>query len=48
MNFCNSCKKYEDSKGIALSNNAVFGVITYDMALKFYKEKKEAWERELE
>lgn len=42
------CKKYEDSKGIALSNNAVFWVITYDMALKFYKEKKEAWERELE
>ncbi|MDN5069872.1 hypothetical protein O8C76_02370 [Aliarcobacter butzleri] len=42
------CKKYEDSDGMALSNNAVFWVITYDMALKFYKEKKEAWESELE
>ena len=42
------CKKYEDSKGMALSNNAVFWVITYDMALKFYKERKEACESELE
>ena len=42
------CKKYEDSKGMAFSNNAVFWVITYDMALKFYKERKEAWESELE
>ena len=42
------CKKYEDSKGMALSNNAVFWVITYDMALKSYKKRKEAWERELE
>lgn len=42
------CKKYEDSDGMALSNNAVFWVITYDMALEFYKERKEAWESELE
>ena len=42
------CKKYEDSKGMALSNNAVFWVITYDMALKSYKKRKEAWESELE
>ena len=42
------CKKYEDSNGMALSNNAVFWVITYDMALKSYKKRKEAWERELE
>ena len=42
------CKKYEDSNGTALSNNAVFWVITYDMALKFYKERKEAWESEWE
>ena len=42
------CKKYEDSKGMALSNNAVFWVITYDLALEFYKERKEAWESELE
>ena len=42
------CKKYEDSKGMTLSNNAVFWVITYDIALKFYKERKEAWESELE
>ena len=42
------CKKYEDSKGMALSNNAVFWVITYDMALKSYKKRKEVWESELE
>ena len=42
------CKKYEDLIGMALSNNAVFCVISYDMALKFYKERKEAWESELE
>ena len=42
------CEKYENSKGMALSNNAVFWVITYDMALKFYKKRKEAWESELE
>ena len=42
------CKKYEDSEGMALSNNAVFWVITYDLALEFYKERKEAWESELE
>uniref|UniRef100_UPI0040489F34 hypothetical protein n=1 Tax=Aliarcobacter sp. TaxID=2321116 RepID=UPI0040489F34 len=42
------CKKYEDSKGIALSNNAVFWVISYEIALKSYKERKEAWESELE
>ena len=42
------CKKYEDSKGMALSNNAVFWVISYEIALKSYKERKEAWESELE
>ena len=42
------CKKYEDSKGMALSNNAVFWVISYQIALKSYKERKEAWESELE
>ena len=42
------CKKYEDSSGMALSNNAVFWVVSYDIALKFYKESKEAWENELE
>ena len=42
------CKKYEDSKGMALSNNAVFWVISYEIALKFYKERKESWESELE
>ena len=42
------CKKYEDLKGMALSNNAVFWVISYEIALKFYKERKEAWESELE
>lgn len=42
------CKKYENPNGEALSNNAVFWVITYDIALKFYKERKEAWESELE
>lgn len=42
------CKKYEDSKGMALSNNAVFWVISYEIALKSYKERKEAWENELE
>jgi hypothetical protein len=31
---------------MALSNNAVFWVITYDLALKFYKKRKEAWESE--
>lgn len=41
-------KKYEDSEGMALSNNAVFWVISYEIALKSNKEKKEAWERELE
>jgi hypothetical protein len=46
--FMAICKKYEDSNGMALSNNAVFWVITYDMALKFYKERKEACESELE
>ncbi|MFA9240428.1 MAG: hypothetical protein ACEQSQ_11160 [Candidatus Paceibacteria bacterium] len=42
------CKKYEDLKGMALSNNAVFWVISYEIALKSYKERKEAWESELE
>lgn len=42
------CKKYEDSNGMALSNNAVFWVISYEIALKSYKERKEAWESELE
>ena len=42
------CKKYEDSSGMALSNNAVFWVVSYDIALKFYKESKETWENELE
>lgn len=42
------CKKYEDSSGMVLSNNAVFWVVSYDIALKFYKENKEAWENELE
>jgi effector-binding domain-containing protein len=42
------CKKYEDSEGIVVSNNAVFWMITYDMALKFFKKRKEAWESELE
>ena len=42
------CKKYEDSEGMAFSNNAVFWVITHDLALKFYKERKETWENELE
>ena len=42
------CKKYEDSKGMALSNNAVSWVISYEIALKSYKERKEAWESELE
>ena len=42
------CKKYEDSKGMALSNNAVFWVISYEIALKSYKERKEAWKSELE
>lgn len=46
--FNSICKKYEDSEGMALSNNAVFWVITYDMALKSYKKRKEAWESELE
>ena len=39
------CKKYEDLKGMALSNNAVFWVISYEIALKSYKERKEAWEK---
>ena len=42
------CKKYEDLIGMALSNNAVFWVISYEIALKFYKERKEACESELE
>lgn len=42
------CKKYEDSKGVALSNNAVFWIVSYDIALKFYKESKEVWKNELE
>ena len=42
------CKEYEDSSGMALSNNAVFWVVSYDIALKFYKESKETWENELE
>ena len=46
--FMAICKKYEDSNGMALSNNAVFWVITHDLALKFYKERKETWENELE
>ena len=42
------CNKYEDSKGIALSNKAVFWVISYDFALKSYEKSKKAWESELE
>ena len=42
------CKKYEDSKGVALSNNAVFWVVSYDIALEFYEKSKKAWESELE
>lgn len=41
------CKKYEDSKGVALSNNAVFWAISYDFALKSYEKSKKAWDNEL-
>ena len=46
--FNSICKKYEDSEGMPLSNNAVFWVISYDIALKSYKKRKEVWESEWE
>lgn len=42
------CKKYEDETGMPKSNSAVFWAISYEIALKSYKERKELWKEELE
>lgn len=42
------CSKYEDSNGNYISNNAVFLVITYKVALKLFNERKEVLKNELE
>ena len=42
------CKKYEDETGMPKSNSAVFWSISYEIALKAYKERKELWKGELE
>lgn len=42
------CKKYEDETGMPKSNSAVFWSISYEIALKSYKERKELWKEELE
>lgn len=42
------CKKYEDEIGMPKSNSAVFWAISYEIALKSYKERKELWKEELE
>ena len=42
------CKKYEDEDGKPKSNKAVFWALSYELALKGYKERKEFWDAELE
>lgn len=40
------CKKYEDETEMPKSNSAVFGSITYELALKFYNERTKVIEGE--
>lgn len=42
------CKKYKDETGMPKSNNAIFLVISYEVALESYKERKQAWGNDID